>query len=111
MGHKRTYQFNNSKKYVESRDEQVKKKKLGWEDSWATDKKFLKSWQRVFYCKWCGQEMYADEYDNAGAITMSCRKGLCPGNIDNEMRLKIDHLKVDVKQMTNQWLFDRNVEF
>ena len=112
MGHKNIDRFDDTKKYLKYRNSIVEKSKSkSYDDSWATDQNFLKSFKGVFFCKWCSQEMYAAEYDNQGSIIMSCRKPLCPGNIDGDMRFKINHLKYNHKEMTNQYLFDSMCKF
>lgn len=111
-GHKKIFKFSDSKKYLESRNKAVVNSlSKGWDDSWARDKNFLRSFNKVFYCKWCSQEMYAAEYDGQGTIIMSCRKSLCPGNINGDMQYKIDHKKIQHKEMTNQYLFDTMCKF
>ena len=109
---RRIRRFNDSKEYLEHRNGIVNRTlSKSWDDSWATDKNFLKSFKGVFYCKWCGQEMYAADYDGKGSIIMSCRKPLCPGNIDGSMQFKVNHLNVDHREMTNQYLFDSRCRF
>ena len=109
---RRINRFNDSKQYLEHRDDIVTKTlSKNWDDGWAYDKNFLRSFKKVFYCKWCGQEMYAAEYDGHGSIIMSCRKPLCPGNINGDSRHKINYKTVDHRAMTNQYLFDSRCKF
>lgn len=111
MGHKRTGTFDDVKKYLEYRDKEVKKRGLGWEDSWATDKNWQKKTiNKIFVCKFCAKKMYAAHYE-AGQIIMSCRTPLCPGNIDRGMKLDFDRHTFDIKTLTNQWLFDSRMRF
>lgn len=85
--------------------------KQGVEDSWATDKKWRKeNLDNFFSCKWCGQKMYAAEYEK-GTIIFSCRKPLCPGNIDSGMANLIKPHQLDIKEMTNQYLFNSRLKF
>jgi hypothetical protein len=111
MGQKRTWQFKDSERFLKYREELVKKKNMGWEDSWATDKNWRKKTiDKIYVCKFCAKKMYAAHYE-AGTITMSCRTPLCPGNIDRGMKLSFDASKMDIKQMTNQYLFDSRMRF
>jgi len=108
---KRTFHFKNAAKFLKYREDLVKKKRLGWEDSWATDK----NWQRktlndVFVCKWCAGKMYAAEFRN-GSLIMSCRTPLCPGNIDHEAKNIHELSKVDVRKLTNQYFFNSMLRF
>lgn len=108
---KRTFQFNNVDKWLENRQREVKKHTTGWEDSWATDKKWAKETLDGFFsCKWCGKPMYKADY-SAGAITVSCRTPLCPGNIDHDMKNRAELEKSDIRQLTNQYLFNSRMEF
>ncbi len=112
MGHKDIGQFNDSQKYLKYRNSIVAKSlSKSYDDSWARDKNFLRSCNKIFYCKWCSQEMYAAEYDGQGSIIMSCRKPLCPGNIDGNMKNQINHKNIRHKEMTNQYLFDTMCKF
>ncbi len=111
MGHKRTDKFIDSEQFLKYRRDMVKKKSEGWEDSWATDKNWRKKTiDTIYVCKFCAKKMYSAHYE-AGAITMSCRTPLCPGNIDRGMKLSFDAAKMDIKEMTNQYFFDSQMRF
>lgn len=108
MGHKRMNLFNDVKKFLDYRNKMVGGQ--GFEDSWATDKKWLKeNVDGFFNCKWCGQKMDAVDY-KGGTVTLSCHKTLCPGNIDSGMALKVDQYKIDMRAMTNQYLFNQRMK-
>ena len=64
----------------------------------------------AFNCKFCSQPMYAADYKD-GEVTVSCRTSFCPGIIDYETFTKIDHKKLNIKEMTNQYLFDSMMRF
>ena len=115
---KKIGRFVDSEAFAEYRN-LIAQKRGGWDDAWVTDKKFRKSFKGVYYCKFCGKEMYAAEYDDKGNLIMSCRtrpnekfpKG-CPGNIDYpEARKNISHLDYDQRKLTNQYLFNSRCKF
>ena len=103
--------FKNVEQYMKYRKEQVKKShSLDWEDSWATDKNWLKQYDGFFDCKWCGKGMYAADYDQ-GELIVSCRTPLCPGNIDSGMANQIKPYDYDYRELTNQYLFNQRLQF
>ena len=108
MGHKRMSLFHDVNKFLDYRKKMVGSQ--GFEDSWVTDKKWLKENVNGFFsCKWCGQKMDAAGYEG-GKLLVSCHKTLCPGNIDSGMALKIDEHKIDMREMTNQYLFNSRMK-
>lgn len=107
---KKTHRWNDSDKYLENRDKLVRAKG-GWDDSYASDKKFLKSFEKVYYCKWCSKEMFASHYDDHGCIIMSCNTQLCPGNVNASMKIDIKPVDYDQRQLTNQYLFNGRMQF
>ena len=109
MGHKRIGSFNDLETYLDYRIKKVGNQ--GFEDSWATDKKWTKeNIDGFFSCKWCGQPLYKAEY-RPGEIIVSCRKPLCPGNIDSGMASQIRPHQLDIREMTNQYLFNDRLRF
>lgn len=108
---KRMYHFNNVDKWLKNRQREVQKNKLGWEDSWATDKK----WKRenidgFFSCKFCAQPLYTYSYE-PGVINVTCNTPLCPGNADHDMKDRAKLATLDIRKMTNQYLFDSMLRF
>lgn len=111
MGHKKMDSFNDIEQYMKYRKFKVKKSlSLTWEDSWATDKKWLKQYDGFFDCKWCAKPMYAADYDQ-GELIVSCRTPLCPGNIDSGMAKEINIHQIDHRELTNQYLFNQRLQF
>jgi len=109
---KKIKDFHDVESYLKHRHFTVKKRNLGWDDAWASDLKHMKQQLNgVFKCKWCGEEMYPAEYDGMGSLIMSCRTSLCPGNINGEMKYKEQFKYKDIRQMTNQYLFDSMCRF
>lgn len=103
--------FNLREHYLDYRIKQVQKQNLGWEDSWATDKKWAKdSLDGFFSCKFCAKPLYAADY-TPGEILVSCRTPDCPGNIDSGKASQINPRKIDERKLTNQYLFNSKLEF
>jgi len=110
-GSTRMFKFSKQEQWQKARNNAVKKSlSESYDDAWATDKNWLKSFEGVFFCKFCAKEMYAADYKD-GWITMSCRTPLCPGNIDHDAWLKHDFSKYDIREMTNQYLFNSLLKF
>ena len=112
MPHKKMDSFNQQENYLDYRIKKVNKSKsLAWEDSWATDKNWVrKSLDGFFSCKFCGKPLYKALY-NPGEIIMSCRTPLCPGNIDSGMAEQIGKHQFDIRELTNQYLFNSMLKF
>lgn len=91
--------------YLKHRQWKRKNRGLGEVDDWYVDTKFLKSFDGIYFCKWCGQPMHAVEYDRVMAeIIMSCDKPFCPGNYTYGPRPhKMPNWKdYKIDEMTNQ---------
>lgn len=111
MGHKKMDSFKNVDQFMKHRKNTVKKSlSLGWEDSWVTDKNWLRKLDGFFNCKWCGKPMYGAEYQ-PGELILSCRTPLCPGNIDSGMANQIRPYQIDHRELTNQYLFNEMLQF
>jgi len=109
MGHKRMSSFKDSEKYLKHRKDKVGG--AGFEDSWVTDKKWLKeNIDGFFSCKFCSGKMYGAGYKN-GALIVSCRTPFCPGNIDSGMAGQIKKHQFDIRELTNQYLFNSMLKF
>ena len=108
---KRTFHFKDSQKFLKYRQDLVRKRRsTNWDDGWASDPNWLKKMDGFFSCKFCAGKMYAAQYSR-GEITLSCRTTLCPGNIDERGRHNINYKMLDIKKMTNQYLFDSMMRF
>lgn len=106
---KKTHRWHDSRKFLDYRIK-LAQKRGGFDDGYV-DKKYMRFLSdQVFYCKWCGREMYAAEY-NKGEIIMSCNKPMCPGNINCEVRHEISHLDYDQRQLTNQYMFNGRMQW
>ena len=83
----------------------------GFDDSWVTDPRWLKeNIDGFFTCKFCSQKMDAVAY-KAGELIVSCHKPLCPGNIDSGMAGRIKKHQFDIRELTNQYLFNSMLKF
>lgn len=109
---KRTFHFENVDKWLENRNREVRKTTTGWDDAWATDDKgwVKENLDGFFSCKFCGKRMYKHDY-NQGVITVSCKTPLCPGNADHDMKNRAELNKLDIRKMTNQYLFNSMMKF
>lgn len=109
MGHKRVDIFNDIEKFLEYRRKKVGS--AGFDDSWVLDKKWRKeNVDGFFSCKWCAQELHSVDY-RPGELLLSCRKPLCPGNIDSGMAEQIKKHQFDIREQTNQYLFNSRMKF
>ena len=112
MGHKRIKSFNRQETYLDHRIDKVKKSlSLNWEDSWALDKNWVANSLDGFYsCKFCAKPLYKSHY-TPGVIHVSCKTPLCPGNVDSGMAKQIKEHQFDIRELTNQYLFDSMLRF
>lgn len=103
----RMHNYNDVVKFLRDRD-CAARSMGGWDDSFSMME--LKQQLDGFYsCKFCGKPMYVADYER-GAITMTCKTTLCPGNINKDMAEKLDYKKIQIKELTNQYLFDAMVK-
>jgi hypothetical protein len=112
MANKKMNSFTTQEKYLKHKIDTVKKSlSLDWEDSWALDKNWTsKTIDKFFSCKFCAQPMYKSHY-TPGVIHVSCRTPLCPGNIDSGMANQIKEHQFDIRELTNQYLFNSMLRF
>jgi len=111
LGHKKISSFKDANKYLKYRQDKVKNSlSLAWDDSWATDKTWLKELDGLFPCKFCAKKMHAFHYSQ-GEIIMTCDTPLCPGNIDSGMAGKIKQHQFDIRELTNRYLFNSILRF
>ena len=96
----------NVKEFLNWRMWKMRQKYHELEDDFV-DQQFLKSFDGVFNCKWCGRSMRAIEYDKRkGEIIVSCDKPLCPGNATDGPRKMPNWKKYRINEMTNQAFLD-----
>ena len=109
---KRMSSFKTQRQWEEWRKHHVESKLGGgYEDSWATDKKWLKSWDGIYSCRWCGQPMSAAMYVPGDGLYMTCHTSLCPGNINEDTYKNGNFANWDIREMTNQYLFNSLLKF
>lgn len=75
-------------------------------DDWYVDEKWLRSFDGLFNCKWCGRNMFASHYDRKEcSVIMSCGKPLCPGNFTHGPTVMPNWKEYRIDEMTNQvWM-------
>ncbi len=112
MAHKKIDSFNDVDKYLDYRIKKVQQSKsLAWEDSWQEDKKWQKNNIDGFFdCKFCAKPLYTHT-TSPGSINVSCKTPLCPGNADSGMANEIGKHQFDIRELTNQYLFDSMLRF
>ena len=112
MGHKKIDSFSTADKYLDYRIKKVQNSlSLSWEDSWQEDKNWQKKTLDGFFsCKFCSQPLYTHT-TSPGEILVSCKTPLCPGNADSGMAKQIKTHQFDIRQLTNQYLFNSMLRF
>ena len=112
MGHKKMDSFKTVDRYLDYRIKKVQQSKsLSWEDSWQEDKKWTKkNIDGFFDCKFCAKPLYTHT-TSPGEILVSCKTPLCPGNADSGMSEQIKAHQFDIRELTNQYLFDSMLRF
>lgn len=112
MANKKMNSFNLQEHYLDYKINKVKKSKsLSFDDSWALDKDWnKKTIDGFFSCKFCAKPLYKSHY-TPGVIHVSCRTPLCPGNIDSGMANQIKEHQFDIRELTNQYLFNSMLRF
>lgn len=112
MGIKKMESFKTQKQWEEWRKRAIAKSlSLNYDDSWAYDKSWWKSFDGIYVCKWCAKPLYVAEYIPGEGLIMSCRTELCPGNIDHTVYNNKQFASWDIRELTNQYLFNSLLRF
>lgn len=88
--------------------ERMKKiRKMGGLDDGFVDKKYLKSLEGLYTCKFCQEPMYPIPMLDKGKIIMSCRTPDCAGNWNlKRSEWREQHREVVGRQLDKELVFD-----